>query len=619
MKPDLSDIDTVIDRYLPSASAHDAESAGSRVLQRLRVTASQPGSEDALDPLPALVPPARRWRQIYAAAAAAALVAVAVGTAIVWNPVDALAVVETADGSLFRIAGGQTTPVRVGDHLEAGESVRTAGRAGAFLALSDGSHVEMRSQSELSLERADDGLGIRLNTGGIIVNAAKQRGGHLYVRTKDVTVSVIGTVFLVNAAQDGSRVGVIEGEVRVREETRAQKIETSLRPGQQVSTSPTLATRPLRDDIVWSRNADAHLAILAAFTTGMAATSGPLTPLNQADGVPHAQSARGAGAPAGPAFEEASVRECDPDNLPAGPQGARGGGPNSLQMTPGHLYVQCMTMATLIRTAYGFGPVELDYMQSSENGRRAGARMRFDPVYGLGVESGRRVRGGPEWILQDRYTIEAVGDARATVETMRGSMLQDLLERRFQLKVHVETEQIQAYALVVAPGGVKMKPFREGDCARDVSDSVKAERTRRGWTGPVLITEAAYFGITPNCGVYGETNGPNYHFEIVNSTPGMVASLAGGVMGVRVVDRTNITDRFIYSWDFGIDEQTPRAQEDLQRGKTWNPKPGWDSPMTIPKAPSIFAAVEQLGLKLEPIRVPREFLVVDRVERPAAN
>ena len=45
-------------------------------------------------------------------------------------------------------------------------------------------------------------------------------------------------------------------------------------------------------------------------------------------------------------------------------------------------------------------------------------------------------------------------------------------------------------------------------------------------------------------------------------------------MGVRVIDRTNITDRFTYTWDFGIDEQTPRAIEDLQRGKTWNPKLG---------------------------------------------
>jgi hypothetical protein len=50
-------------------------------------------------------------------------------------------------------------------------------------------------------------------------------------------------------------------------------------------------------------------------------------------------------------FEEASIRSCDPNNLPAVPEGQRGGGANSFQMTPGRTHAQCMTLATLIRTA----------------------------------------------------------------------------------------------------------------------------------------------------------------------------------------------------------------------------------------------------------------------------
>jgi uncharacterized protein (TIGR03435 family) len=503
--------------------------------------------------------------------------------------------------------------------VQMADTIRTGGGSGAQLALADGSQVEMRAGSELSVERADDGLRILLRSGGIIVNAARQRSGHLYVQTKDLTVSVVGTVFLVNAEQTGSRVAVIEGEVRVREQT----IETRLRPGEQVSTSPALGARPLKDEIAWSRHADAHLAILAAFMKGIAATSGPLTPLNQAQSAVRTPAAQGAAPAAGPRFEEASVRECDPDNLPETPPGGRGGGPNSLQMTPGHLYVQCMTLATLIRTAYGYGPASLEYRNANEQQpRRRMGGMRFDAVFGLGVEDGLRVRSGPDWVRELRYTIEAVGDGAATSDMIRGAMLQDLLERRFQLKVHVEAEQLPGYALVVAPGGLKMKSFQPGDCrsaSEPLSDAVKAERARKGWNGPVLITEAAYFGIKPNCGVYGESNGPNFRVEAVNSGPAIVASLAGGSMRVRVADRTGITDRFTFAWEFGIDEQTPEPLEELQRGKTWNPKPGWDSPMTIPKASSIFTAVEQLGLKLEPIRLPREFIVIDQVERPSPN
>jgi uncharacterized protein (TIGR03435 family) len=51
-----------------------------------------------------------------------------------------------------------------------------------------------------------------------------------------------------------------------------------------------------------------------------------------------------------------------------------------------------------------------------------------------------------------------------------------------------------------------------------------------------------------------------------------------------------------------------------------NPVPpvGTDAPPHL--RPDIFSAVrEQLGLKLEPARVPVQFLVIDHVERPSAN
>src|SRR6185436_20684191 len=205
------------------------------------------------------------------------------------------------DTSLSRQVDGRTETLLEGTDLETGQPVRTTGDAGAVLTLADGSSVEMRSHSELSVERERDGLGIRLHAGSIIVSAAKQHG-HLYVKTKDVTVSVVGTVFLVNADTDGSRVGVIEGEVHVSEKTR----ETSLRPGQQVSTSPSLVTRPLKEEIAWSRNVDALQRILDNFTKGMAATAGPLQPLRDPSAAgPRERQNR---LTAGQEFEEASIR-----------------------------------------------------------------------------------------------------------------------------------------------------------------------------------------------------------------------------------------------------------------------------------------------------------------------
>src|SRR4029453_12330578 len=103
---------------------------------------------------------------------------------------------------------------------------------------------------------------------------------------------------------------VIEGEAEVREGA----IEKTLHPGEHLSTSPTLDARPLTEAIAWSRNADRHLAILAVFAKGIATTAGALTPLNEA-APRQSDSGQRAGA-AGPAFEEASVRLCDPNALP---------------------------------------------------------------------------------------------------------------------------------------------------------------------------------------------------------------------------------------------------------------------------------------------------------------
>ena len=68
------------------------------------------------------------------------------------------------DGSVERLNGGKT--------------LRTSNGFGALVALSDNSRIEMRTESELFLERAADGIRIRLEKGNVIVDAATQGKGH---------------------------------------------------------------------------------------------------------------------------------------------------------------------------------------------------------------------------------------------------------------------------------------------------------------------------------------------------------------------------------------------------------------------------------------------------------
>jgi uncharacterized protein (TIGR03435 family) len=616
MKSDQRNVDDILQRSLPSAPREQMEAALDRVFTRLQSDRGWTVSE------PIVPADVRRglgwwWGPAMAITAATILIAASMWTSVPVGDRGVFAVLETGD-SAYRIDDVRRVPIRAGERIRAQERIQADGKGGAMLALADGSRVEMRSRSELSWERADDGLTIRLGAGSIIVNAAKQPNGHLYVQTKDITVAVVGTVFLVNAQEDGSRVGVIEGEVRVRERT----VETRLRPGEQVSTSPTLATHPLKEDIAWSRNADAHLAILATFEKGMAISAGPRTPLANTSAAGQGVARQSdAAAPAGPTFEEASVRPCDPDNIPAAPEGARGGGPNSFQMTPGRTHVLCMTLATIIRTAYGYGPADLDFLNGGGigPGRRG---LSFNNVYGLGVEDGVRVRGGPDWLRSERYTIDAVADGAADADTMRGAMLRALLERRFQLKAHVETEQVPAFNLTVAKGGLKIKPVDTD--AVDTSGFVNTKKDGGACEPlppltpgqPRILRPRSFVDIRrgekPNCGLNIQVNGPNQVIVGGGVTLTAIARAIGGPLGnVPVYDKTGVTDKFNFVLEFVWDENTPGR-------RILVPQPGEAS--DAPRAATIFTALEeQLGLKLEPAKAPREFLVIDRIERPTPN
>jgi len=501
---------------------------------------------------------------------------------------DWLATVEAADGSRYT--------------LQPNAVLRSDSLLGTMLTLKDGSQVEMRSESELLLERASDGIGIRLRSGGLIVNAAQRHDGHLYVHTKDMTVAVAGTMVVVNAEASGSRVTVIEGEVRVREGA----IEKTLNPGEQVSTSGALAKRAVKDEISWSRNAD---AIFAAFNKGMTQTAGPLQSLAQSNAVAPAAPAQAER----PEFEEASIRQCDPDNLPEAPGVGRGGGPNSFYMTPGRVNALCMTVATLIRTAYGYGPVDLDFIV----GRGPGRAMNFGSVYGLGVEDGRRVRGGPDWVRSERYTINAIAGDGLHVDTnaLRGAMLQRLLERRFQLQAHVELEQVPAFALSVARGGSKLKPAPDGSC--EPTTPAPGSLALNGQpaiprTPPRNFADVRD-GQKPSCGLFFQRNGPNVVF-VGGGVPitALVQVLGSRLGGIRVQDRTDLKDRYNFVLEFVVDENAP--------GLPGLDLPAPAEPSDVPRAAIIFTAVEEeLGLKLDRDKGSREFIVIDHIEHPSPN
>jgi uncharacterized protein (TIGR03435 family) len=96
--------------------------------------------------------------------------------------------------------------------------------------------------------------------------------------------------------------------------------------------------------------------------------------------------------------------------------------------------------------------------------------------------------------------------------------------------------------------------------------------------------------------------------QIQGYTLAEYAQFLSGMTFRPVLDKTGIPGRFDYHLEFVPDDTTP--------GMMAQPLP----PADPSQGPSMFTAIqEQLGLKLEPAKAMREYIVIDHVERPSEN
>src|SRR5215471_18699989 len=220
----------------------------------------------SVDPVQS-VPAAWKWKAVAAIAVGfLIMVSVLTQTSLIRNfmwPSDVNATVEAANGNVYRIMGSNIQQIAPGRQRIQWEPVRTGPASRAFMELADGSRIEMNERTELNLSRASDGVIIVLRRGNIIVSAAKQHGGHLYVKTADSRITVVGTVFAVTAAVKGSRVTVFEGQVQVRSSGASQPVSA----GQQISTNSSVPPVGLVDDVRWSSDLNEYVSMLQKFAS----------------------------------------------------------------------------------------------------------------------------------------------------------------------------------------------------------------------------------------------------------------------------------------------------------------------------------------------------------------
>ena len=193
------------------------------------------------------------------------------------------------------------------------------------------------------------------------------------------------------------------------------------------------------------------------------------------------------------------------------------------------------------------------------------------------------IAGAPKWADTDRFDLVAKAAPDTPVATMR-LMLQTLLADRFKLAFHNEEKVKSAYVLTVGKRGMKLQAGSGGpqDCSWSVADSGLRRRTCHN------LTMAEFARQLPGWGGIG--------------------------IDLPVIDQTGLKGAYDFQLDVG--EAAFGGGEGGRSGDgkmPAAPAPAADS------GPTIFNALEQVGLKLENRKIPIAVIVVDRAERPAGN
>jgi len=184
----------------------------------------------------------------------------------------------------------------------------------------------------------------------------------------------------------------------------------------------------------------------------------------------------------------------------------------------------------------------------------------------------RQVIGGPRWLEDDRYDVEAKADKKYPVDDLN-TMYQNLLVERFHLKFHIETKEANAYVLTIDKNGSKMK----------VSDQPQSYNLPINFSG---------------IGVMNGTRVPMPYFCW------MLGQILQGDER-PVVDMTGL--KGFYDFKLSFLPSLPQEEHEKLSAEALD-------------RPSLFDALkEQLGLKLTAQKGPVQYFVIDHVDRPTEN
>ena len=257
----------------------------------------------------------------------------------------------------------------------------------------------------------------------------------------------------------------------------------------------------------------------------------------------------------------------------------------------------------------------------------------------------QQLSGGPPWLYTERFDILAKMPDGATKDDVP-AMLQTLLAERFKLAVHRETKDTSVYALMVAKGGPKLKdappdpvaPPAATDTAGGPAESAEAKppapakgeivmgsgdnqvRVKQSSDGKAIVNskETGNMKVSMENGII--------HMEAERMTIETMIGALSQYLDRPVIDQTELKGKYQITLDIAMSDAL-RIAAKMGMGAAAAPAanagkpPGPETPAADdPSGSSLFASVQRLGLKLDPRKLPYEFIVIDHIEKtPTEN
>ncbi len=243
---------------------------------------------------------------------------------------------------------------------------------------------------------------------------------------------------------------------------------------------------------------------------------------------------------------------------------------------------------------------------------------------------------GPDWMSTERFEIEAKMPDGASKDDAP-AMLRTLLEERFNLSAHKETEDHKVLALLVGKSGAKLK--RSTSAAQPVDEDAPLkpnETVMDGPDGPVRITRKPDGSIVFDLGKRGivtqtidaQNQAMRFDSDMVTMAgfADTLSTILARMGGEQVVDMSGLKGRYEVSVEISFADLMAIARSQGMMplpagaggaGSNGSPTSGISDPEG---GATIFRSLDQMGLKLEERKAPVEQLVVDHVEKmPTEN